>query len=192
MSVPSGVAAVFRELAVWVLIAGATGAAFYKFSTAADVFMANSRVEDVRIADQSADDGTVAIAVETDDGGLREAHLRAAENGHFFAEVYVNGRAIEVLVDTGATHVALRYEDAVRLGIEPKDSDYTLTARTANGTTRAAPVVIDEIRIGDITVHDVEATIGEPGTKFITLLGMTFLSKLSRVDIRGRELVLVQ
>ena len=55
-----------------------------------------------------------------------------------------------------------------------------------------APVVIDEIRIGDITVHDVEATIGEPGTKFITLLGMTFLSKLSRVDIRGRELVLVQ
>ena len=51
---------------------------------------------------------------------------------------------------------------------------------------------LDEVRLGDITVRNVEAYVTEPGALFATLLGMTFLSRLSRVDIRGKELVLVE
>ena len=122
----------------------------------------------------------------------RIAHLEAADNGHFYADVTIDGRTINVVVDTGATGVALTYEDAERIGLTIRDSDYTHFSRTANGTARIAPVHLDEVRLGDITVRNVEAYVTEPGALFATLLGMTFLSRLSRVDIRGKELVLVE
>jgi aspartyl protease family protein len=190
MSLSSGAGSAIRELAIWAGLGVAAFALFMQFGDASMRFL--ERTSDIAAEDKSAPGGANAAAVEDEDEGPREVHLRAADNGHFFARIYVNGEEIEVLVDTGATHVALRYEDAMAIGLEVKDSDYTLIAKTANGTAKAAPVTLGEVRIGDISVPDVEATIGQPGTKFITLLGMTFLSKLSRVDIRGKELVLVE
>ena len=70
--------------------------------------------------------------------------------------------------------------------------EFTMESRTANGTAKIAPVMLDRIRIGDIEVRDVEAFVAEPGKLFQTLLGMSFLRRLSQIDIRGRELVLVQ
>jgi aspartyl protease family protein len=194
MSLSSGTGSAVKELALW---AGVGVAAFVIFMQFGDATTRILERASGMVSEQPAGNGDAnAAAVEGEDedadDGPREVHLRAAENGHFFARIYVNGEEIEVLVDTGATHVALRYEDAMAIGLDVKDSDYTLIAKTANGAAKAAPITLDEVRIGDITVRDVEATIGQPGTKFITLLGMTFLSKLSRVDIRGKELVLVE
>lgn len=131
---------------------------------------------------------------ETDSGNgfERRVHLRADDNGHFLSEIYVNGRPITAIVDTGATGVALSYEDAESLGIRLQDSDYTYTSQTANGSARIAPVMLDEIRIGDIAVRDVQAFVGQPGALSQSLLGMTFLGRLTEVGIRGQELVLEQ
>lgn len=116
--------------------------------------------------------------------------LNADQMGHFEADAEVNGRRVSVLVDTGATLVALTYEDAGRAGIFPRPSDFTQVVATANGTARYAPVTIDSVTIGDITVHNIQGAISEPGRLHRTLLGMSFLGRLSRVDMRTGTLVL--
>ncbi len=125
-------------------------------------------------------------------GSGRTVHLAAQHGGHFFARAYINGRQIDVMVDTGATGVALTHDDAETVGLFVRDQDFTLKSRTANGYARSAPVILDRVRIGDIEIDDVRASVSEPGRLHITLLGMTFLSKLSRVEIKGDELVLTE
>ncbi len=185
MGFSSGTGNAVRELAIWTGLGAVAIALFINFGEASTAFLG-------RAGSASTEQPAAANASLDEESAPREVHLRAADNGHFFAQIYLNGEPVDVLVDTGATHVALRYEDAMAIGLDVKDSDYTLVAKTANGSAKAAPVTLDEVRIGDIIIRNVEATIGQPGTKFITLLGMTFLSKLSRVDIRGKELVLVE
>ncbi|MCH9764824.1 MAG: TIGR02281 family clan AA aspartic protease [Alphaproteobacteria bacterium] len=116
--------------------------------------------------------------------------LRANRNGHYITEADINGWSVNVLVDTGATMVALTHEDAERAGIYLNHSDYTHRVSTANGVARVAPVMLSSVSIGDITVRNVRAAVSEPGNLRTTLLGMTFLSRLERVDMRSGTLIL--
>jgi aspartyl protease family protein len=116
--------------------------------------------------------------------------LPAGAYGHFQTEAEINGRTVDVMVDTGASLVALTYDDAQRLGIYVKPGDFTHVAQTANGTARVAPVTISRISIGDITVRNVPGVVSERGKSERTLLGMSFLGRLSRVEMRGGTLVL--
>jgi aspartyl protease family protein len=116
--------------------------------------------------------------------------IEAADNGHFNAEVEINGRAVEVMIDTGATMVALSYEDAERAGLLLNDSDFTSAVSTANGMARVAPVTLDRVSIGNITVRNVPAAVTERGRMRTSLLGMSFLRKLSRFDMRSGRLVM--
>jgi aspartyl protease family protein len=116
--------------------------------------------------------------------------LKAGPNGHFHVEAEINGRSVGVLVDTGATMVALRYEDAEEAGIYLDRSDFTQGVSTANGIARVAPVTLERVSIGDITVRNVPAAVAERGKLQTTLLGMSFLGRLERVDMRSGTLVL--
>jgi aspartyl protease family protein len=118
--------------------------------------------------------------------------LTADDRGHFTTQAHVNGRPIDVMVDTGATAVALTWNDARAAGIHMRESDFTQAVNTANGVAYVAPVTLDTISIGDILVRDVRAVVARPEQLHVTLLGMSFLKKLERVDMRGRELVLGQ
>jgi aspartyl protease family protein len=120
----------------------------------------------------------------------RVVELRAGSLGHYHAEAEINGRRVNVLVDTGATMVALTYDDARTLGLSVRDSDFTHRVSTANGFGRVAPVTIDRISIGDITVRNVQGAVMEQGKLGMTLLGMSFLGRLQRVDMRAGTLVL--
>jgi aspartyl protease family protein len=120
----------------------------------------------------------------------RVVEVRAGSMGHYHAEAEINGRRVNVLVDTGATMVALTYEDAGTLGLPVRDSDFTHRVSTANGFGRIAPVMIDRISIGDITVRNVRGAVMEPGKLGTTLLGMSFLGRPQRVDMRAGTLVL--
>ena len=137
-----------------------------------------------RKASADADDG-----IMHSHGGSRSVELQAAGNGHFVAEAEINGSHIDVLVDTGASAVALTYEDARRAGIQPLDTEFTGRVQTANGVARVAPVVIDRISIGDFEVRNVKGFVSEDGALATSLLGMTFLSRLS-VSMRQGRLVL--
>lgn len=116
--------------------------------------------------------------------------LQADRSGHFSARAEINGRTVEVMVDTGATIVAFTYEDAERAGIFVRPADFTHSVQTANGRAKVAPVTIDSISIGDITVRNVRAAVSEPGKLTTTLLGMTFLGRLSRAELRRDKLIM--
>jgi aspartyl protease family protein len=124
----------------------------------------------------------------------RDEHRIAADrNGQFSTDAEINGARISrMLVDTGATLVALSYEDAAAAGVFPAPADYKYPVNTANGVAHVARVRLRDVRIGRLTVYDVDAVVGERGALSGSLLGMTFLSKLSRFEIDSGALILRQ
>ncbi len=131
-----------------------------------------------------------AVAAVPATGSSGVVEIRAGESGHFHAEAEINGRSIPVLIDTGATMLALTYEDAETAGILLRPSDFTQSVATANGIARVATVTVDRVSIGDITVRGVAASVSERGRLKMTLLGMSFLGRLERVDMRAGVLLL--
>jgi len=128
--------------------------------------------------------------VKEDAGPSGSVSIAAGAYGHFQTQADIDGRSIDVMVDTGASLVALTYEDAASVGLYVKPSDFTGLAQTANGSTRVAPVTISRISIGDITVRNVPAVVSARGASERTLLGMSFLKRLTRVEMRAGMLVL--
>ena len=116
--------------------------------------------------------------------------LPADAQGHFAVEPVVNGTRIRMVVDTGASVVTLSQQDARSLGISPSPRDFTVKTWTANGVVLVAPILLREVAIGEIVVHDVPAVIVPEDKLQVSLLGMSFLSKLSRFEAGGGKLVL--
>jgi len=121
---------------------------------------------------------------------LDEYRIPANAQGHYVTDVFVNGQALKMVVDTGATMVALRNEDAAALGVFPLPSDFTIPINTANGVAHAAPVKLREVQLGSMQIYDVDAIVAERGVMNISLLGMTFLSRLSKVEMASGSLLL--
>lgn len=120
----------------------------------------------------------------------RTTELRADSRGHFETQALINGRGIGVMIDTGATSVALRYEDAARLGLKTEPADFNIPIATANGSVKAARAILNEIRIGTIRVRNVEALVVPQHALAVNLMGMSFLKRLSKVQIAGSRLML--
>jgi aspartyl protease family protein len=112
-------------------------------------------------------------------------------SGHFNANASINGRTISVLVDTGATLVAMSHEDAMTAGISVSPSDFRYVSQTANGQARFARVTLDHVRIGNVVVYNVPAAVSQPGKLTTTLLGMSFLGHL-RMEMKDGMLILEQ
>jgi aspartyl protease family protein len=117
--------------------------------------------------------------------------LQRDRDGHFRADAEINGRSVGVLVDTGATLVAMSYEDAVTAGISVRSGDFRYVSNTANGQARFARVTLDQVKIGSVVVRNVPAAVSEPGRLGTTLLGMSFLGQL-RVEMKNGRLMLEQ
>ncbi|MCV9942366.1 MULTISPECIES: TIGR02281 family clan AA aspartic protease [unclassified Rhizobium] len=128
-----------------------------------------------------------AVVVTTSEGG-REIILHKLLNGHFEADVSVNGQTVEMLVDTGASIVALSHDDAERIGIDLSRLTYSMTIMTANGRGRAAPVTLDQVAIGPIVRNNVAASVAEDGRLDQSLLGMSFLETLGSLQMQTDEL----
>lgn len=189
MAMTSGTRQLLREVVSWGVVAVIGVAAlshFESLKTGAEQMFGLPTATDVTAA-QSAARSTQAPK-QINLGSVVE--IAAESSGHFNAEADVNGRPIEVMIDTGATMVALSYEDAERAGIYLSDADFTRAVSTANGVARVAPVTLDRVSIGDITVRNVPAAVAEPGRLKTSLLGMSFLSRLSRFDMRSGLLTL--
>jgi len=189
MSMNSGTRQLLREAVSWGVVAVIAIAAFSHFETlkvSAERMLGLPTPADIAEAQRAP--STAATAGPASLGSIVE--IDAERNGHFNTEADINGRPIAVMIDTGATMVALSYEDAERAGIYLNDADFTRSVSTANGIARVAPVTLNRISIGDITVRNVPAAVAEPGRLKTSLLGMSFLSRLSRFDMRSGRLVL--
>lgn len=108
-------------------------------------------------------------------GAGTQVKLVAGPGGHFIAGGSINGRAVQFMVDTGATNVALGEADASRLGLDLSQARSALT-QTANGVVTTRLVKLSSVRLGDVEVYNVDATV-LPHPMSHVLLGNSFLTR---------------
>lgn len=109
------------------------------------------------------------------EGGGSRIVLTAGSGGHFVTGGSINGRAVEFVVDTGATTVAMSQSDAERIGLKYRDAPRGMVG-TANGMVPANRVTLNAVRVGDVTVYNVEALV-IPAQMPYVLLGNSFLTR---------------
>ncbi len=108
-------------------------------------------------------------------GGGTTIRLAAGPGGHFVSSGTINGRAVRFVVDTGATNVAMSEAVARSIGLDFAKGERGFV-NTANGQVVAHRVSLREVRVGDVTVYNVDATI-VPAMMDMVLLGNSFLSR---------------
>jgi aspartyl protease family protein len=115
-----------------------------------------------------------------------EIRIRRADDGHFWVNGEVNGRAVRFLVDSGATVTTLSRDTAARVGIGPSDG-FGVMVDTANGTAMVDRGQAERIRIGPIARSDLAVHISRTGDD-LNVIGMNFLSTLSAWGVEGSTL----
>jgi aspartyl protease family protein len=123
-------------------------------------------------------------------GPGQAVRIKRGWTGHFVATARIKDKGVEMIVDTGASTVVLRHEDAKKLGINMRSLRYTVPVQTANGSSYAARVELDSVMIGKVGLRGVEALIAKPGSLHQSLLGMSFLSRLRSYEFAGDYLEL--
>jgi len=123
----------------------------------------------LRVGDAPASVGGGAAAA----GGNRVV-LTASDGGHFFTLGQINGKSAQMVVDTGATAVSLSMNEAQRLGIDFK-SGQMIPMSTANGVIPGWHIKLNSVRVGDVTVHGVDAVVSSGSMPYV-LLGNSFLT----------------
>jgi aspartyl protease family protein len=121
---------------------------------------------------------------ENQDGSVS---FMRADDGHFLLEAHVNGVPTQFMLDTGASKIALTIPDARRLGINVNNLSYNEPMHTANGLTFGASIQLLEIKVGNIIVRNVSASVCQNLSQ-PSLLGMSFLKKLKGFKIEGDHL----
>ena len=124
-------------------------------------------------------------------GSAGEVVLPQQRDGHYYVTLGVNGVPVDFVVDTGASQMVLTRGDAERVGLNPDQLRYLGMASTANGVVQTANVRLDSVSLGDVTETDVPAVVNG-GEMFGSLLGMSYLSRFSNIQIRDGELVLTR
>lgn len=158
-------AKVFRQAMIWVLI----------FLTTVLLF---SFRHDIEAALSSG--GSVQTQGDT-------IVLTRAADGHFYATLEVNGWDVNFVVDTGASNVVLRHQDAAKVGLDPAKLVFSGRARTANGVVETAPARVREMRLGERIDRNVRVSVNS-GELDTSLLGMTYLSRFGRLEIERNKL----
>jgi aspartyl protease family protein len=111
-------------------------------------------------------------------------------NGHYIARADINNERVDVLVDTGASVVALSWEDAEFVGLKPRNLSFKVPVATANGVAKAAMVMLEEVEIDGVRVYDVKGLVLQKGAMRGTLLGMSFLGRLQSWKVENGRLLL--
>lgn len=104
--------------------------------------------------------------------------LYADRGGHYFADGLINGAPVRLLVDTGATMVAMNSITAKRIGLDYRRFGRAGAANTAGGMVRTYYLKLDSVQIGEIKFFNVDAGVVEGSHPTDVLLGMSFLNRL--------------
>lgn len=140
------------------------------------------------IAERVGGDLVPSRAMETDEGTIT---VRRSADGHFRLSAEVDGQPVRFLVDTGASLVTLSAADAARVGIDPASLRFNRRFQTASGEAWGADVRLGAISAGPLRVEDVRASVLD-GDGASSLLGMSFLDRLTSFSIEGDTLTLRQ
>lgn len=134
-------------------------------------------------------DGNARLAATRTAALGGDAVLDRSADGHFYASVSVDSQDVRMLVDTGASVVALTGSDAEAAGYSWSEDELHPVARGASGVVIGKPVRLDRVRLGDLEAENVEAVIIPEGLD-VSLLGQSFLGRIGKVEIEDGRMVL--
>ena len=137
----------------------------------------------------AAEGGEEASREGSAQASVRQVSIEAGRDGHFYVDAEVNSRTVRLMVDTGATVVALRVSDAEAAGMRFIPSDFTNPVQTANGTTMAAEAILDSVSVEDIEVRNIRALVVPDDQLSLSLLGGSFLNGLQRFEVADGTLI---
>jgi aspartyl protease family protein len=120
---------------------------------------------------------------------LDQVEIEAESDGHFYVDADVNFERVRLMVDTGATVTALRQSDAEAAGMRFIGGDFTFPVATANGTAYAAETELDSVAVDGIEVEKVRALVLPDEQLAVSLLGGSFLNRLSRYEVADGTLI---
>lgn len=120
------------------------------------------------------EDGTVALDRQPD--------------GHFYADVRINGSSVHMLIDTGASGIALSRDDARTAGLATSIGMPDVVGEGADGEVHGEYVKLDRVELGPLNASGLDAVVLNTGQQ--SLLGQSFLSKFASVQIEGDRMVL--
>ena len=145
-----------------------------------------------RLAERGQQRPAEQVSVASVHQGITSPTVRLPSDrrGHYIADMAVDGRVMRMLVDTGASFVALRESDARGAGLGGSFTGRSYSLSTANGVVEARGVRIREMRLGSIIVRDIEAIVLPDAQLGANLLGMSFLNRLRGFEVSGHELIL--
>lgn len=135
------------------------------------------------------DKSLAAAAASGNSGSSREVLLERSGDSHFYADTEIDGRNIRMLVDSGASIVALTRSDAEAIGINVDDLPVGGSASTAGGVVPMRMVMLDSVEVDGVEVRDVQAAVIDSDMG-ISLLGQSFLSRLAAVNVEGDTMTL--
>ena len=119
------------------------------------------------------------------------AVISKSADGQYWANARVNNTQVKLLVDTGASVVVLTPKDAKKAGLRPDELEYDAPMNTAAGKVMAAHTEIASLSVGNVTVHNVKAVVIPKGLTH-SLLGMSYLGELRKMEVASSELTLHQ
>jgi aspartyl protease family protein len=128
-------------------------------------------------------------ATAVPDAWAENVVLTRAVDGHFYADVAVDGVSLHMLVDTGASVVALTGADAEALGLTWDPAQVAPVAQGASGAVEGVNLVIPAMTLGDHEARNVPALVIPEGLE-VSLLGQSFLSTLGQVQMSGEHMLL--
>ncbi|WP_271079503.1 retropepsin-like aspartic protease family protein [Aurantiacibacter sp. MUD61] len=140
-------------------------------------------------AENQADAQLAALEVDTPSTWNDHVRLDRERDGHFYAEVVVDGTPSRMMVDTGASVIALTGDDAAAMGLYWDESEVAPVAQGASGVVYGVHTQLSSVRLGNFEARDVQAMIIPEGLG-ISLLGQSFLSTINSVEIADDRMVL--
>lgn len=111
-------------------------------------------------------------------------------DGHFRTAAFINDQKINMLVDTGASMVALSRKDAAKLGYYFYDNDFIHAGKSATDKIKYIEITLAEIEVAGIRLSNVPAAVVNNET-MPALLGMSFINRLNRIEIRKDKLTII-
>jgi len=169
-----------KDIAIWLVIILALVAAYSYRSEFATVAQ--------RVAGELMPPGE-AVVVDSSSSAYT-VRLRRRSDGHFVVRAQINGAAVPMLIDTGASTIVLRTVDARQAGLDVDRLSFSVPVQTANGMAFAAAVRLRKVAIGRIEIDGVDALVAKPGALKESLLGMNFLRRLRSYEFSGDFLTL--
>lgn len=176
-------------LAVFSIAAAGIAARPPERATSADASVVSGNHDNWTTHKTRKDRSMAAAEAQGSSGAPGEALLSRSRDSHFYADADINGTTVRVMVDSGASVVALTRADAEAIGIDVDRLPVAGTAQTAGGKIPMRVTMLDSVDVDGVEVRRVQAAVIDADMG-VSLLGQSYLSRLSTVNVEGDTMTL--